>query len=502
VTEKRERGYWWVARPDGEEIVYWTGSEVQLFGTDATLREHEIAEWIKYEGTTIKRGGSDWSEHAKVMASTKGHVVEAARTVERFRDLAVANDPRITLPPGCAFMDVEDGLSVVVYAAHGTTTAESRKAMWAWLDKQAGVVRQGAAPPLDESSLPPGYSLHDDHEDPVFQAALMPWGGTWSTDPSVPPKEAWGHLRGLAKPLLDQACAETEAMRRRAERAGQYLTEVVSEHNATVDAASQKAYARVAAILWPPDEREGKTAEDVLARVQVLTGEPLTRLDLKASRDLIMDALARGRGTDRVSSIDDAIACLVRAAQAAVTEGMPVDLAEQAAWLRGQREAHDDVRDIVARENSLEGLRSALEDLVDGEVGDGKPPVVWKQGPTTLWRDGVWESRGWWAEGEGWHASTRPRTDPSGDLWEWCVWCRGEQTSGFTTKSEEEARRRAEEALVVMLPVTRAGAVVDKEPVEYPGPTIRTVEAVVTSVSERVIPPITVDEQDNVWSSR
>jgi hypothetical protein len=171
-------------------------------------------------------------------------------------------------------------------------------------------------------------------------------------------------------------------------------------------------------------------------------------------------------------------------------KGMPVDLAEQAAWLRGQREAHDDVRDIVAREDSLEGLRSALEDLVDGEVGEGQPPVVWKQGPTTLWRDGVWESRGWWAEGEDWHASTRPRTDPSGDLWEWCVWCRGEQTSGFTTKSEEEARRRAEEALVVMLPVTRAGAVVDKEPVEHPGPTIRTVEAVVTSVSERVIPPV------------
>jgi hypothetical protein len=111
-------------------------------------------------------------------------------------------------------------------------------------------------------------------------------------------------------------------MRRRAERAGQYLTEVVSKHNSTVEAASQKAYARLAAILWPPDEREGKTEEDVLERVQALAGEPLTRLDLKASRDLIEAAVARGYGPGphAASIIDDAISCIVRAAQADARE--------------------------------------------------------------------------------------------------------------------------------------------------------------------------------------
>lgn len=79
---KREIGYWWVERPEGPEIIYWTGSEAQCFGADATLREREITEWISYEGKAPKPKAADWSEYPKVMADRRKQIEEAVEMAD------------------------------------------------------------------------------------------------------------------------------------------------------------------------------------------------------------------------------------------------------------------------------------------------------------------------------------------------------------------------------------------------------------------------------------
>ena len=94
---KREIGYWWVKRPEGPEIVYWTGSEAQCFGTDATLREREITEWISYEGKSPEPKAVDRKDDEQETAVT------------------VVGDCFISLPPG--YDVVED------HEDHGTYQA-------------------------------------------------------------------------------------------------------------------------------------------------------------------------------------------------------------------------------------------------------------------------------------------------------------------------------------------------------------------------------------------
>lgn len=152
MSSTREVGYWWVARPEGSEMVYWTGSEAQLFGTDATLREHEITEWIRFEGRAPKPKGSEWAAHLKVMADRK-------RKHE----------------------------TVVAALAANLIDDESTAA----------------------ATLPPAYELHEDHEEHgTFQAWRRPWASPWTTDKEQAAKDAWANLRYIAAPLLLVPAAE------------------------------------------------------------------------------------------------------------------------------------------------------------------------------------------------------------------------------------------------------------------------------------------------------
>lgn len=335
-TTKREIGYWWVSRLGAEEVVYWTGSEVQIFGSDATLSEREVT-WLE----PIEKPVRDDSG-----AAVPDLAPPCPPKVAEIFEKALGEDYRRLLPKGAAFMNSDVDVAVVVYASSKRTLDESREAFWDWLERIAGVVRHAHHPtPLDERVLPPGFEIHTDHEESDFQAWLKPWGGTWTSDPSVATINAWQHLRVLAKPLLDQALAEVEHWRVKAERAGRYLTEVVNESNAAVAAAERAAYAAMARHLWPKEEHTGKTKDDVLARLaeieRIMAEDVEARLGLSRKLALAEGAIESAVAAARAAWVDEH-SITVKAMLDHVT-GMLV-AAKAEGYRDGSRDAADAVR--------------------------------------------------------------------------------------------------------------------------------------------------------------
>ena len=189
----REVGYWWVSRPDGSEMVYWTGSEAQLFGTDATLREHEISEWIRFEGSTPKPKDSAWADYPKVMAARRRIAGVASKPD------GVVIDPNL-LPIGTTSVLLGESIEVRL-------PGEPRNATFT-LGVPAATTMERLVRECTPDPMPPGYDLVEDHEDPgTFQAWRRPWGGTWTMDKEQAAKDAWANLRSIAAPLLRGATA-------------------------------------------------------------------------------------------------------------------------------------------------------------------------------------------------------------------------------------------------------------------------------------------------------
>lgn len=182
---KRKIGYWWVKRPEGEEVVYWTGSEVQIFGSDATLREAEV-EWLDQ---IIPPSGRSTS--TDLFASIKQRREFFDRNEAAYRR-DVANGTPVESSP---VKQANDGIDSSAAWAHQEAT--DPHVSFLGDAAPAGVV------------LPPGYGMYEDWEEHgTYQTRLMPWAGRWTDSTSEAAKDAWAHHAARLKFSLKEPKVE------------------------------------------------------------------------------------------------------------------------------------------------------------------------------------------------------------------------------------------------------------------------------------------------------
>lgn len=335
---KHEIGYWWVERPEGPEIVYWTGSEAQCFGTDATLREHEISEWTSYEGKAPKPKAAGWAAYPKVMVdhrellsdavdSRRKHFEAISRTAD---GQGVVIDPE-ALPIGVT--SVRLGYDSKVEVTFPGVGAESTAGAVARVAKQ---IHAATAAAYD--GVPLGYKVVEDHEEHgTYQARRDPWGGHWTSDKEAAAKEAWDNLRLFADPLIRETEEKAEKrwkwMVEDAKRARDRLErehgtwarltsdeqERVAEH---LRDSSFTAWRRqlLADGRWFGLEVAAQTlAESMDKRRAQITKMPLEQ-DVMAAREIlresIKEAVQQGEWHhSRSNEIDDSIAKVISAAR-------------------------------------------------------------------------------------------------------------------------------------------------------------------------------------------
>ena len=204
---KREIGYWWVKRPEGEEVVYWTGSEVQIFGSDATLREAEV-EWLDpiIPPSSARAVGSASTD---LFASIKQRREFFERKKAPPCPPAVATDgdgvviDPSQLPIGVTSVRLGPGMN-----AHVRLPGESDETMTSTSEPIEPF--RGEAVPAG-AVLPPGYGMYEDWEEHgTYQTRLMPWAGRWTDSASEAAQEAWAHHKARIKASLEEAEAKAE----------------------------------------------------------------------------------------------------------------------------------------------------------------------------------------------------------------------------------------------------------------------------------------------------